>query len=133
MSTAPEPSRRTALLGLLAELRGAGVAFASSEAFFEPAAEPAHVLKVVVDREPGLAEPFARAATAIGVPVVFLCRTAACARTASAAPCRGPMTCGGSASSATSSGSRSTSTGSTATCPPPCARPPRRSRTPAWS
>jgi hypothetical protein len=70
VSASPEPSRRTALLGLLAELRGAGVAFASSEAFFGAGAP--HVLKVIVDREPGLAEPFARAAAAIGVPVVFL-------------------------------------------------------------
>jgi hypothetical protein len=70
VSGAPQPSRRTALLGLLAELRGAGVTFTSSEAFFQGGSP--HILKVVVDREPGLGEPFARAAAAIGVPALFL-------------------------------------------------------------
>jgi hypothetical protein len=45
------------------------------EEFFAAASgdrEAPHVLKVVVDREPALAEPFARVAAAIGIPVLFL-------------------------------------------------------------
>jgi len=68
------PARRTALLGLLAELRGAGVAFPASPEFLAAArrGEPAHLLKVVVDRDPGSAESFGRAAAAIGVSALFL-------------------------------------------------------------
>jgi hypothetical protein len=72
MSGAPAPARRTALLGLLAELRGAGASFPPPEGFFAAGGEAPHALKVVVDREPALGEPFARAAAAIGVHAVFL-------------------------------------------------------------
>jgi hypothetical protein len=67
-----EPSRRTALLGLLAELRGAGATFMAAPAFVGSQEPRRHILKVAVDRPPAAALPFARAASAIGVPAVFL-------------------------------------------------------------
>ena len=73
------------MLGLLAELRGAGAQFRPAAAFFSEAsarlardprerggAPPPHLLKVVVNRPPRQALPFARAAAASGVPALFL-------------------------------------------------------------
>lgn len=67
-----EPARRTALLGLLAELRGAGATFVAPAVFVASDAPRRHALKVAVDRPPAAALPFARAAAAIDVPTVFL-------------------------------------------------------------